>query len=279
MPIVTFWSNTQKTIGQTVTMSSVTTAMAMDCSYKILLISADVNNNQLEKNFGMQQNNTGLLHSLMPSKPRIDIDSGIEGLLRLTRTNRLSPELIKDYTKVIINNRLEILYTPSLMGKDINELLDCFKQIITNAAQYYDYVFVDLKKGVNLPRIWEILEASDVIVFDTMQNQEQMANFMKINQAQNLLTNNKVIWSIGKFNGESKYTVKNLSKGLWKNDTIYTIEYNTELFEATQEGRLANFLLDIRSSKGKNKNSYILEEIRALMKGIIDRFEILRKNR
>lgn len=279
MPIVTFWSNTQKTIGQTVTMSSVATMMAMDCSYKILLISADVNNNQLEKNFGMQQNNTGILHSLIPSKPRIDIDSGIEGLLRLTRTNRLNPELIKDYTKVIINNRLEILYTPSLMGKDINELLDCFQKIITNAAQYYDYVFVDLKKGVNLPKIWEILDFSDIIVLDTMQNQEQMANFMKINQAQTLLNNNKVIWSIGKFDGESKYTVKNLSKGLWKNDTIYTIEYNTELFEATQEGRLANFLLDIRSSKGKNRNYYILEEIRTLMKGIIDRFDILQKNR
>ena len=35
----------------------------------------------------------------------------------------------------IINNRLEVLYSPSLMGKDINELLDCFKKIITNAAQ------------------------------------------------------------------------------------------------------------------------------------------------
>ena len=59
---------------------------------------------------------------------------------------------------------------------------------------------------------------------------------------------------------------------------FYTIDYNTKLFEATQEGRIANFLLELRSSKGKNKNFYILDESRALMKEIISRYEILRKN-
>ncbi len=279
MPIVTFWSNTQKTIGQTVVASSVATAMAMDCSYKILLISADVNNNQLEKNFGMQQNNDGILRSIIQSKPRMDLDSGIEGLLRLTRTNRLSPELIKDYTKVIINNRLEILYSPSLMGKDINELLECFRKIITNAAQYYDYVFVDLKKGINLPQIWEILEQSDIVVLNTMQNSEQMLNFMRVRQAQSILNENKLIWTIGKYDSETKYDTKYLTKNIWKNDVIYPMSYNTKLFEATQEGRLANFLLEIRSSKGRNKNNYILEETRELMQAIISKYEILRRSR
>lgn len=278
MPIVTFWSNTQKTIGQTVTASAVATTMAMDCSYKILLISADVNNNQFEKNFGIQQNNDGLLKSLIQSRPKVDLDSGINGLLRLTRTNRLSPELIKDYTKVIINNRLEILYSPNLMGKDINELLDCFKKIITNAGQYYDFVFVDLKKGINLPEIWDILKMSNVVVINTMQNTEQMINFMKIVQAKELLDNGKVVWNIGRYDPESKYNIKTLGKNIWKNDIIYAIDYNTKLFEATQEGRIANFLLELRSSKGKNKNFYILDESRALMKEIISRYEILRKN-
>ena len=38
--------------------------------------------------------------------------------------------------------------------------------------------------------------------------------------------------------------------------SIYTIDYNTKLFEATQEGRIANFLLELRSSKGKNKTNF-----------------------
>lgn len=279
MPIVTFWSNTQKTTGQTVAISSVATSMAMDYSYKILLISADVNDNQLEKNFGINQNNEGILKNLMSSKAGIDLDAGIEGLLRLTRTNRLAPELIRDYTKIIINNRLEILYSPNLIGKDINELLDCFSKIITNASKYYDYVFVDLKQGVNLPKIWQILNESDLVVFNSNQTVSSMKNFIRMQQSQNLFNSNRVLWNIGKFDSESKYNTKYLAKDIWKRDVIYTLDYNTGLFEATQEGRLANFLLDIRSSKGKSKNNYILDEARSLASGIINRLEELQRNR
>lgn len=276
MPIVTFWSNTQKTMGQTVAISSVATAMAMDCSYKILLISVDVNDNQLEKNFGRQQTNSGLLGSLMSGTKTVDIDSGIEGLLRLTRTNRLTPELIKDYTK-IITNRLEVLYSPRMMGKDINALLDSFKIIITNAAKYYDYVFVDLKKGINLAKIWEILNMSDVVVFNTTQTQEQMARLLKTNSAQSLFEGNKILWNIPKFDQESKYNLKYLSKKFPNFPYIYNISYDTQIFEATQEGRIANLLLDLRSAKGKYKNNYLLDEIRNLMKAIISRVEEIQR--
>lgn len=279
MPIVTFWSNTRKTTGQTIGVSSIATAMAMDYSYKILLISADVNDNQMEKNFGIQQNNEGLLKSLMTSAPKMDLDSGIDGLLRLARTNRLAPELIKDYAKVIINNRLDVLYSPNLVGNDINEMLSCLKKIIMNAARYYDYVFVDLKKGINLPIIWEILDVSDIVIYNTSQTNEQMRNFIKYPKFQNMVENNKIIWLINKYDSDSKYDAKHIAKDIWKKDIIYTIQYNTALFEATQEGRLANFLLDIRSSKGKNKNSYILEEIRIIIKHIINLFNEIQRNR
>ena len=40
MPIVTFWSNNEKTIGQTVSAAVVATVMAIEHNYKILLITS-----------------------------------------------------------------------------------------------------------------------------------------------------------------------------------------------------------------------------------------------
>ena len=47
MSIVTFWSNSEKTIGQTVAASVTATTMAMEHNYKVLLISADINYNSI----------------------------------------------------------------------------------------------------------------------------------------------------------------------------------------------------------------------------------------
>ena len=61
MPIVTFWSNSEKTIGQTVSASVAATVMAMERNYKILLVSVDVNNNSIENCFGSQQSNKNII--------------------------------------------------------------------------------------------------------------------------------------------------------------------------------------------------------------------------
>ena len=49
MPVITFWSNNEKAIGQTVSASVAATVMAMEHNYKILLISADFNNDIIIK--------------------------------------------------------------------------------------------------------------------------------------------------------------------------------------------------------------------------------------
>ena len=53
MPIITFWSNNEKAIGQTVSASLAATIMAMEHNYKVLLISADYNDTVMEDCFGI----------------------------------------------------------------------------------------------------------------------------------------------------------------------------------------------------------------------------------
>ncbi len=80
MSIVTFWSNSEKTIGQTVAASVTATTMAMEHNYKVLLISADINNNSIEGCFGAQQSNKKILKNIV-STPQINLETG------MSRTN------------------------------------------------------------------------------------------------------------------------------------------------------------------------------------------------
>ena len=82
MPIITFWSNNEKAIGQTTSAALAATVMSMEHNYKVLLISADFNDVTMEKCFGAQESNKEVLKTLI-ARPQINLDSGINGLLKL----------------------------------------------------------------------------------------------------------------------------------------------------------------------------------------------------
>ena len=100
MSIVTFWNDDREQTGKTLTSVAVATRMAIERNYKILLISTSFQDptmkncfwgNEVQKNlklFGGKINN-------------IAVENGIEGLLKLITSNKLTPSVITDYTKVI----------------------------------------------------------------------------------------------------------------------------------------------------------------------------------
>ena len=267
MPIVTFWSNSEKTIGQTVTASVVATTMAMEHNYKILLISADMQNDSMEWCFGAQQSNKNLLKSIVPT-PQINIDNGINGLIKMAKSNRITPEIIKDYTKIIYKNRLEVLYSTSNSEFTIEEQMEYFKNIILNASKYYDYVIVDLRKGLKQLNTLNILEISDVVVLNTEQGTKTLESFLKILELKNIINTHKFIWNICKYNPMSKYNIKNLTRTIWKRKQIYSLTYNTLIFEASTEGNLPETLLRLTTVKNDEESKKILEEANQIIQGI-----------
>ena len=160
MPIITFWSNSKKQTGQTMSLAAIATSMAIEHNYKILIISTAYDDDTLELCFG-SINNKKLVNKLIKN-PTIEVDSGIGGLYKIAYSGRMTPELIQNYTHVIYKNRLEVLYgykedktRPSeeeyLKGKEK------YKEIISNASKFYDMVFVDLDKGLEDEMVNEIL--------------------------------------------------------------------------------------------------------------------------
>ena len=268
MPIITFWSGKEKAIGQTVSASVAATVTAIENNYKVLLISADFNDEMLETSFGAQESNKEIVKGLV-QKVQMNLDSGIRGLLKLADSNRITPELIHDYTKIVFKNRLEILYSPIKTDDEENDsrFMEQMKNIILNASRYYDQVFVDLKKGIEIKEQLEILDMSDVIVVNTDQRLKTIEQLLSNEVITKM--HNKVIWNICKNDKKSKYNAKNILRKVLKNETICETDYNTLVAEASQEGGIAELMLRFRTLKENDDDLIFVTKIKKMVEEIL----------
>lgn len=275
MPIITFWSNKEKAIGQTVSTLVAATVAGIEHNYKVLLISADFNDKIIEKSFGAQESNKDIVKGIVQNT-QMNLDSGIQGLLKLADSNRVAPELIHDYTKIIFKNRLEVLYSPSVVKDDKEEkiVMGKLKNIIMNASKYYDYVFVDLKKGTKYSEQLEILDLSDVIVLNIDQRIDTIEDFFEIKAIQRI--HKKIIWNICKNDKNSKYNAKNLVRRILKKGKVCETDYNTLISEAAQEGNIPELMLRFRTIKEDDTNFEFISKIKTLIEEILLKYRQMR---
>lgn len=271
MPVITFWSNNEKAIGQTVSAAAAATVMAMEHNYKVLLMSADFNNETLENCFGAQESNKEIIKGLI-TKQQISLDSGIKGLLKMADSNRVTPEIIHDYTKIIFKNRLEVLYSPMDINNEQKEsTMEKFKTIILNASRYYDYIIVDLKKGLEFDQQLETLELSDVIVLNFEQGIKSIEKLYKTKEIEKYM--HKIIWNMCKSDNRSKYNSKNLIRTFLKKQNLYEIPYNSLVLDAAQEGNIIELLIRLKTLKDEDENLVLIKKIEALIQGILLKYQ------
>ena len=277
MPITTFWSNNEKAIGQTTTASIVAITMAMNYNYKILLLSVDYDNNILEMSFGAQESNKKILKDLGQTT-QVNLGAGIEGLMKLANSNRVTPELIHDYTKIIFKNRLEVLYPLAKKEDDSTieeeDIMEKMINIINNASKYYDQVIIDLKKGKKYEQQLEILKLSDVIVMNVDQRIDTIQEALEMEAVQK--HSRKIIWNICKYDKNSKYNSKNLLRTILKKEALFKTPYNTLLSEATQEGRIVELMLKFRTIKGNDEKFEIITSSKELVEAIMMKYKQMR---
>ena len=85
---------------------------------------------------------------------------------------------------------------------------------------------------------------------------------------------NNIIFLLGKYDKYSKYNIKNLQR-LEKIKDIYGIPYNTLLFEACNEGSLADFIINYRNVKPNSIQAPIIEAFAETGQVIIDKLKEL----
>ena len=192
----------------------------------------------------------------------------------MLRSNKLTPENISNYARSILKGgRLELLFGTFKNDSDsYARILETFPLILDYANQFYDIVLVDLNKGFDSPEVNQILQKSDLIVLSVSQNKQIVKKVFKDLDSLKILQEKPVIPVIGRYDRFSRYSAKNIARDLvGYKKAIYTIPYNTQFFDACNEGRALEFTLEnAKADYAQDRNGYFLSEVSKLVDAIVD---------
>ncbi len=278
MSIITFVNSIEEETGKTMSLAAIATHMAIEYNNKILIISTTNKEGKLKSCYfedkEVKKFRLGLFGN---NKSLIDGGNGIEGLVRVARSNKLTPEIITNYTRVIFKDRLEVLL--GLEGKQENDekvIDDEYIDLINVANIYYDKVFVDLDNNLNEQTRQQIIDESDLVIVNTSQNYTSLKKLKEKKEKSELLKTPKTLVLVGKYDKYSKYNSKNITRFLEEKNEVLTIPYNTLYFEATNEAGVPDFFLNFRKTiDSEDRNAIFIKEVKRASENIIYRLQEL----
>lgn len=264
MAIITFWSNRKKETAQTLSMIAIASHMSVENNSKILIIDANFNDQTIKNAYWKEKNTTTKKMIEELSGGKIDIGSGMDGLAKLLASGKNAAESISDYSKVIFKGRLEAITSYMTESEsEKNRIMLAYKDLIKLAKTQYDYVFVDLPKGLSNATVNEILDISDVVVFNLTQRLKDLDDYIEIKKKNPIFAKNKVLPLIGRYDRYSKYTKKNIARYIGEKKDIPAVSYNTLFFESANEGGIGNYFLNFRKSliSSSDRNAVFVDEV------------------
>lgn len=275
MAIITFKSNETKETAQTLSLVAVATQMAIEHNYKILIVSTSFKDRTLEECFW--ENEDGLALSSNIIKKDIGIDSGVEGLIRIMFSNKTNPEIIKNYTKIVLKERLDVLQSPKTTEyKNYENITALYPEILQMADRYYDIVIVDLSKRMSEKDAEKIIQISDVVIVNLTQRLKSIENFIELREQEEFYKRRNIMLLIGRYDIYSKYNIKNITRYLKEKKNVDVIPYNTLYFEACCEGKAVDFCLKIRNVDETDRNFVFLKQTSKIANDIIYKLQELR---
>lgn len=271
MAIISFWSDGERETGKTLSLAAISTRISIDNSYKTLIFNAEYNDNSLENCFWPPKKSNKEMFML---GNRADLATGTTGVAKAILSNKTSPEIIKNYTKTIYKDRLEILTENNITFEDYQNQRKVYKEIAKIANKYYNLVLVDISGNPEESINASILEESDLIIVNLPQNLKKINDYIELKQKNKNFSKDKTIVLIGKCDKNSKYNAKNVSRYINIKD-LYPISYNTQFLEATTEGKITEFFTKFRGKIHPDENTYFLEEVKNASERILEKLKEL----
>lgn len=272
MAIVSFWSDGEKETGKTSSLAAISTYISMENNIKTLLFNTEYNDVSLENCF-WEQKRVNKKNEFMPFF-KTDLATGTTGVAKAVLSNKTSPEIIKNYTKTIFKDRLEILTETKITKEDYEAQRKTYKEIAKIASRYYNLVWVDISGNEDDLVTRSILEESDLIIVNLPQNLKKINDYLELKQRDRLFDTTKTIVLIGKCDRESKYNAKNVSRYINVKDS-YPVPYNTRFLEAANEGKVDEYFMKYRSKLHQDENTYFIEEIKEISERILEKIKEL----
>ncbi len=274
MAIITFKSNERKETGQTLSLVAVATKMAVEHSYKILIVSTSFRDKTLENCFWELDK----LNRPIVTKQRVSIgvDSGVEGLVKILTSNKTSNDIVKNYSKTILRERLDVLLSPSTEDyNEYNQICKEYPEILRNADRYYDLIFVDLSGSMDQKNEENIINVSDVIIVNLTQRLKTINDFVKLRENNDFYRRKNIMLLMGRYDTYSKYNIKNVTRYIKERKEILAIPYNTLYFEACSEGKVIDFFLRLKKTDENDRNRLFIDEVERTDDAIIYKLQEL----
>lgn len=247
MAIITFCSNELKETGQSLSVAAIATHMAITHNYKILIVPTNFNDVTVENCF-WEYNKIRPTGAMETNNATVGIDSGIEGLLKVLASNRTSTEIVKNYSRIVLRDRLDVLLSPSTNSyQEYMKITPNYATIISTANKYYDLVFVDLGKKMPRQDASNILQMSDIVILNLVQKLKTLDDFILLKEKNEFYQRKNVMLAIGRYDRFSKYNNKNITRYLKEKRLLSVVPYNTLFLEAASEGEIIDLFLKIKN--------------------------------
>ena len=272
MSVITFVNNRKEETGKTLSLVAIATNMAIENNEKILIISTTNKESKIKSCFfedtEVKKMRLGIFGQNMSA---LDTEAGIDGLAKMLRSNKLNPDMITNYTKVVFKDRLEVLLGKNKSERNQNieekvqsspiEIADEYVEIVKIANQYYDKVFVDLDYNLNQDIREQIIDQSDLIILNSSQNYKSLKELKENKENNKLLKSPRTLLLIGRYDKYSKYNVKNITRYLGEKNKVLTVPYNTLYFEACNEAGVPDLFLKLKKMYDlDDRNAIFMEE-------------------
>ena len=277
MAVVSFWGNNIKETGQTLSVVAIGTAMALEHNYKTLVISTSFRDKTMEDCF-WEKNRSETVKSITGGgNSGAGLSNGFEGLIKIIQSNRTSSNIIKDYAKAVFrDNRLDVLLSPTTENPDeFYAMTKYYKNIIQLADKEYDLVLVDIDKRMSAEDKSEILKISNAIMITLKQSSENI-EMAKDLRARNRKSKSNMLFLVGKYDSDSKYNTKNITRYIKEPKEVSAIPYSKTFDEASEEGKVADYFIKYRSfSDTTDRNVKFIEEAKRTCDNIIFKLQEL----
>lgn len=281
MSVITFVNNLNEETGKTMSLVAIATNMAIEYNNRILIISTTNKEDKIRDCYfeetQVKKNRLGIFGEV---KRTIDTENGIEGIAKIARSNKLTPEIITNYTRVVFKDRLEVIFGTE--KKETNgdlqekEIVEEYIDLINVASMYYDKVFVDLDNNIDEDIREQIINRSDLVIVNTSQNYKSLKKLKEDKAQSELLKSSRSLILIGRYDKYSKYNIKNITRFLEEKNQVLTIPYNTLYFEATNEAGVPDLFLSLRKSvDSEDRNAIFIEEVKRASENIVYRLQEL----
>lgn len=276
MAIIAFWSEEERETGQTLSMVALTTYMAIEHNYRILNVSTNFKDETLENCYWPMQKASAFLKNNTETTNVVGIESGIEGLIKVIRSNKTTSNIVSNYSKVVFNDRLDVLASPKTeQYSEYLEISKIYPDILNIANRNYDLTFVDISKRMDEEQANRILEIADVVIVNITQKLYIIDRYNELKEENNFFNNKNILLNIGRYDRFSKYNSKNISRYLHMKQNVLTVPYNTLFFESCSEGKVAEFFLRMRNISEDDRNKNFIEEIEKMTKTLIYKLQEL----